>query len=293
MKNAFTIILFLLGFCFKSSSLRLSMSSITVIGANGKTGSKIVKLAVKKGWKTTAVTRSGVYQKDEWNPKLTLTNNVAADITKNDEVLKSAIKASKACVFAASASKEGGNPQQIDKNGLIKIAKLCIELKVPRLVIISSGAVSKPFSPVYLFLNLFGGIMKAKIEGENEVRRLYASDEAISKKLSYTIIRPGGLTEDEPRGVEAVELNQGDDRSGRISRWDVAAVAVECITSKDAAGATLECYYSDTSQPLANVGLSNILKRTSKDSERVLTGRERRGRNWIEIFKGLSSDINK
>lgn len=267
------------------------MSSITVIGANGRTGSKIVNLAVKKGWKTTAVTRSGVYNNDEWNGEKVIT--VVADITKDDEALKSAIKSSKACVFAASASKEGGSPQQIDKNALIQIAKLCIELKVPRLVIISSGAVSKPFSPVYLFLNIFGGIMKAKIEGENEVRRLYSSDDALSKKLSYTIIRPGGLTEDGPRGVEAVELNQGDDRSGRISRWDVAAVAVECISSKDAADVTLECYYSDTSQPLANVGLSNILKRKTKTTERVLTGRERRGRNWVELFKGLSSDIRK
>jgi hypothetical protein len=35
-------------------------------------------------------------------------------------------------------------------------------------------------------------------------------------KLSYTIIRPGGLTEEPPLGVSLVELNQGDDRSGRI-----------------------------------------------------------------------------
>ena len=39
-------------------------------------------------------------------------------------------------------------------------------------VVVSSGAVTKPFSPVYLFLNLFGGIMKAKVEGEQQVARL-------------------------------------------------------------------------------------------------------------------------
>lgn len=56
-------------------------------------------------------------------------------------------------------------------------------------MIVSSGAVTKPFSPVYLFLNLFGGIMAAKIQGENEVRKLYKSDAA--KGLAYTVVRPG------------------------------------------------------------------------------------------------------
>ena len=71
-----------------------------------------------------------------------------------------------------------------------------------RLVIVSSGAVSKPLSPVYILLNLVGkGIMKAKIEGENEVRKMYAALGPDSE-LGYTIVRPGGLTEEEPLGVK-------------------------------------------------------------------------------------------
>jgi nucleoside-diphosphate-sugar epimerase len=90
----------------------------------------------------------------------------------------------------------------VDKLGVINVAKACIDLKVKRLVIVSSGAVTKPLSPVYLLLNLVGkGIMKAKIDGENEVRRLYASLGPDSE-LGYTIIRPGGLTEEEPLGVK-------------------------------------------------------------------------------------------
>ena len=267
-------------FCCVSAASSLSC---TIIGANGRTGSKITTLALKKNWKTVALTRNGSCN------VAGKVINFAGDITKATS-LASAIKGSQAVFFAASASKEGGTPQQIDKDGLVNIAKLCIEYKVPRLVIISSGAVSKPFSPVYLFLNLFGGIMKAKIEGENEVRKLYADSDVKKKKLSYTIIRPGGLTEDEPRGVTAVELNQGDDRSGRISRWDVAAVAVECVSAPSASAVTIECYYKDTSQPLANVGLSNILKKTNKNSERVLTGKERNGDTWSAIFRGLIVD---
>lgn len=38
-----------------------------------------------------------------------------------------------------------------------------------------------------------------------------------------------GLTLDPPRGVAAIELNQGDTKSGRIARSDVARVCVESI----------------------------------------------------------------
>jgi hypothetical protein len=48
--------------------------------------------------------------------------------------------------------------------------------------------------------------MKAKIDGENTVRKLYSKQ----TDLSYTIIRPGGLTIETPLGAKGVELNQKD-----------------------------------------------------------------------------------
>jgi hypothetical protein len=88
----------------------------------------------------------------------------------------------------------------VDKAGLIAVARACIQAKVPRLVIVSSGSVTKPLSPVYVFLNFFGGIMRAKIEGEDAVRQLYfmrkdederspTYEDAVS---DYVIVRPGG-----------------------------------------------------------------------------------------------------
>ena len=66
---------------------------------------------------------------------------------------------------------------------------------------------------------------RAKIEGEDALRAIYFDRD----ECDYVIVRPGGLTEDEPKGVSAVELNQGDDKSGRISRADVAAFCVPRI----------------------------------------------------------------
>lgn len=254
-------------------------------------GRKVVDISLNKGYKVNAITRNGTFTGTFTGSQAKNLFNIKADITSTSDSLQlsNAIKGSSAVIFAASASKEGGNPAQVDRDGLIKVAKACIENKIPRLVIVSSGAVTKPFSPVYLFLNLFGGIMKAKIDGENAVRNLYVN--VPDQSIGYTVIRPGGLTEDPPKGCEFIELNQGDDKSGRISRWDVAQVCVESIQSKDANRATFEAYYVDTAQPLANVGFSNIFKRTNEKDKIRSTGRERTGKTFPQLFKGLASDF--
>ena len=82
--------------------------------------------------------------------------------------------------------------------------------------------------------------MDAKISGENELRRLYAEPSVVEKNVGYTVVRPGGLTRDPPAGVTAVELNQGDTKSGRIARSDVAAICIESLGSEDAFDTTFE-----------------------------------------------------
>ncbi|CAB1114983.1 unnamed protein product [Ectocarpus sp. CCAP 1310/34] len=179
--------------------------------------------------------------------------------------------------------------------GVVNVAKACLEAKVPRLVVVSSGGVATPDSSIYKFLNLFG-------EGEDQ------------DVCHYTIVRPGGLTLDPPRGVTAIELNQGDTKSGRIARADVARVCVESIyrlpvvtpvlkpncheplrlhvmsiTSRNAEDCTFECYYKDTAKPLAAVGVSNILKQKTDDTAKSF-GTESTGDSWDALFSGLKRD---
>mgnify|MGYP002882811136 CR=1 FL=1 len=154
----------------------------------------------------------------------------------------------------------------------------------------SSGAVTKPTSPVYLFLNVFGKIMDEKIKGEDAVRRLYARSDA---PCYYTIVRPGGLTEERPGGVAALELNQGDTISGRIARADVANICIESLAFEATRDATFECYDADTAKPLSSVGVSNVLKQTTKpggDDPAFRSGRERTGDTWAALFNGLQPD---
>ncbi|KAG7359925.1 NADPH-binding protein [Nitzschia inconspicua] len=148
----------------------------------------------------------------------------------------------------------------------------------------SCGGVTRPDSAVYKFLNLLGGIMEEKIKGGDDVRSLYAKTEG---GMTYIVIRPGGLTEEPARGVSAMELNQGDTKSGRISRYDVAKLCVEATLFPELnGGSTFECYDADTGKPLETVGLSNILKMKTDPSE-FATGYERRGETYQELFRGL------
>ena len=264
-----------------------SLGPICVIGGNGKTGSECVGACISRGIDVVATSRGGIYTGAyaSKSPK-----SAVCDVT-NPDTIQSALKGSRAVIFAASASKAGGTAAAVDNVGLVNVAKACIENKIPSLVIVSSGSVTKPDSPVYRFLNLFGNIMEEKIKGEDAVRELYKGIDI--SRSTYTVIRPGGLTEEDLKGASFLELNQGDSKSGRISRADVAALCVEAaIFPNLAGGTTFECYDADTAKPLQTVGFSNILKQRSKVGEEVfVSGKERRGATFTDIFTGLEKDF--
>ena len=268
---------------------------VLVLGANGGTGLECVRYLQKKGRPCVAATRTGEFV-GEANKLVTVAKG---DVTDAASLASLITEQTGAVIFAASASRQAdakktSNARAVDNVGLVNCAKLCIEKSVPRLVVVSSGGVSKPSSAVYIFLNLAAnGIMDAKIAGEDAVRKLYAAPGLAEKNIGYTVVRPGGLLRDPGLGVGAVELNQGDTKSGRINRADVAAICIESLDSKAAFDTTFECYYKDTAKGLDDVMKSNAaavgagVKTTPTETS---TGRERRGDTWPKLFEGLERD---
>jgi len=261
---------------------------ICVIGSNGRTGTACVQACLDRSIPVRATSRSGTFDAVPTDASTPLLTKMICDVT-DPTTVASAIEGSRAVIFAASASKQGGAPAAVDNAGLVNVARACLAADgVSHLVIVSSGAVTKPDSPVYKFLNLFGGIMAEKIKGEDAVRALYRGKDGGDV---FTVVRPGGLTEEPGRGVAALELNQGDTKSGRISRVDVAALCVESILNPQYTGdTTFECYDADTGKPLQSVGISNIMKAKTEDNKAFLTGRECQGDSWEKIFSGLERD---
>lgn len=261
---------------------------VVVLGASGKTGRECVSALLQDGRPCIATNRGGNFEYE--GPPSSLSLTVAPADVKSLESLSSVItKDVGAVIFAASTSKQGGDSYEVDRDGVINAAKACIAADVARLVIVSSGGVSRPDSAIYKLLNFtVKGVMEAKIQGEDVVRDLYASPDVLARNLGYTVIRPGGLLLEPPVGVAAMELNQGDNKSGRLPRADVASLCVQCLDSASAFDTTFECYEANTAKPVESVGLSNLLKKT--DATDFVSGKERRGNSWAELFNGLERD---
>jgi len=223
---------------------------------------------VKRGVPVRPTSRSGASIFDSLKVQ-----TVAADVTRI-ETLAGALENASAVIFAASASRKGGTAEQVDFIGVQNVAKECVRLKIPKLVVISSGAITRPNSMGYKFTNIFGNIMDYKLKGENSLKAEYAS---AGNDISYVVIRPGGLGDGKARGPAELAVNQGDAVSGEISRADVAECAVAAaLSSKVPRDVTFELYNIDGSGPL-DIGLPAV------------TGYERRGADYDSIFEGLKS----
>jgi len=251
---------------------------IVVLGGGGKTGKLIVELLAKSGYRVVPAVRD-MSKAVPQQLGSTADGPLLVDVTRM-ETIGPAIAGASVVIFAASASRKGGNAKQVDYNGVENVAKECVRLKIPRLVVISSGAITKPDSLGYKITNLFGGIMGYKLLGEDSLRRAYASAE---DGVGYAIIRPGGLLDrDQAVGAGLVELNQGDTISGEISRIDVEDCVVAAALSKSIPNkVTFELYEAGKSGPLQS------------DFPKV-SGFERSGpqlgADYDTLFRGLKQD---
>jgi hypothetical protein len=90
----------------------------------------------------------------------------------------------------------------------------------------------------------FDGFQDYKIAGETALREAYAQPDAAG--LSYTIVRPGGLSDNPSKGASGVEISQGDILSSEIGREDVALVTVAALLKgADTDNVTFEVYGSE------------------------------------------------
>ena len=109
---------------------------IVVLGSSGKTGKKVIEILGSKGYNVRPTYRDVTNKEGLFNTFSSVEKPTIADVTKI-ETLESAIQGASTVVFAASASNKGGNAQQVDFKGVENVAKECIRLKIPRLIVIS------------------------------------------------------------------------------------------------------------------------------------------------------------
>ncbi|MBZ9628479.1 SDR family oxidoreductase [Psychroflexus sp. CAK57W] len=186
------------------------MQNILVIGANGKTGRIISKvLRDSMEFKPYAMIR-----KDIQKPFF---KNLGIETRLGDleEDFSDAFKGIDKVIFAAGS---GGNTSDektvaIDQQGAIRAVEFAKAHKLQKFVMLSSMGTDAP----------------NRVEGlENYLKAKKAADDFLREsKMVYTIVQPGGLTNE--KGNQKVEISKSLKKMGQISREDVAQALVYAL----------------------------------------------------------------
>jgi uncharacterized protein YbjT (DUF2867 family) len=150
------------------------------------------------------------------------------------EEVAAAIDGSDAVVFAAGAGPGSGAERKVtmDRDGAIKLLRAATAFGVGRYVMVSGAGVEEPPSGDKVF--------------EVYLRAKAAADAAVeASDLNWTILRPGGLTDDVGTGNVRIETTPF---SGPVPRDDVAAVIAGLLTEGRASRRIL--YMSSGATPI-------------------------------------------
>ena len=197
---------------------------VVVAGGHGKVGLALLRLLAEGGHRARGLIRNP-YHADELSA--IGAEPVTCDMEQLDD-LSECCAGADAVVFAAGAG-PGSGPERkrtVDYGAAVKL----MEAGVPRYVMVSAISAGRPD------------------EWSDQMRPYYeakaGADERLAESgLDYTIVRPGGLT-DEP-GTGSVKVGTGLER-GDIPREDVAAVLLAVLETPSSVGKTFELVSGDT-----------------------------------------------
>ncbi|MCP3029253.1 NAD(P)H-binding protein [Halobacillus sp. A5] len=184
---------------------------VLVIGANGKVGRHIAYKLKEAHYTPVAMVRS-TEQIPQFEEK-----GIATVLGNLEKDFESAFYNIDAVIFAAGSGPDTGADKTIliDQEGAIKAIERAKHFGVQRFVMLSSMAADRPES------------------GPSGLRHyLYAkhrADEYLKQSgLSYTIVRPGRLTNEE--GTGRVQLQEHMNNFGEIPREDAAEAIVRLLS---------------------------------------------------------------
>ncbi|HEY9613756.1 SDR family oxidoreductase [Allocoleopsis sp.] len=195
-----------------------------VAGATGETGRRIVQELVKRNIPVRALVRNLETAKEILPAQAEL---IVGDVLK-PESLSAAIADSTVILSATGAkpSFDPTGPYKVDYEGTKNLVDVAKTKGIEHFVMVSSLCVSQLFHP----LNLFWLILVWKKQAEEYLEK---------SGLSYTIVRPGGLkNEDNP---DPVVMSSADTLfDGSIPRTKVAQVCVEALSQPEAGNKIVE-----------------------------------------------------
>ena len=219
---------------------------VLVVGATGNTGRRVVEQLRARGVAVRAASRKPDKMR-ALGIEAAGAELVALDVL-DPESISSAMAGVSAVVcctgFTPSLNFKKDNPAKVDHVGTDNLVAAAVAEKgVKRFVLVTSlltnaKAAGQADNDNYKFLNALGGVLDEKLAAELNLR---------GSGLDYTIVRPGGLS-NEPESVTGPVIVRGEDTTfglptdpGReISRDTVAAVCVEALFASGASKRVVE-----------------------------------------------------
>ncbi len=200
------------------------MMKAFVAGATGETGRRIVQELRARDISVRALVR------DIQKAKTILPDGVElveADVT-NYQSLDTALGDSTVilCATGAKPSFDPTNPYKVDYEGTKNLVDVAKTRGIEHFILVSSLCVSQFFHP----LNLFWLILVWKKQAEEYIQK---------SGLTYTIVRPGGLKNED--NTNPVVMQSADTLfEGSIPRKKVAQVCVEALFEETAKNKIVE-----------------------------------------------------
>ncbi|MEB3293034.1 MAG: SDR family oxidoreductase [Synechococcales bacterium] len=195
-----------------------------VAGATGETGRRIVQQLVERGIPVRALVRD-VEKGRSLLPE-------AAEVVMGDVLKLETLEAAIAdcthlfCATGARPTLDATQPYLVDFEGTKNLVTIAKQKGIQHFVLVSSLCTSKLLHP----LNLFWGILVWKKWAEEYLQR---------SGLTYTIVRPGGLKNED--NSDRIVLTGADTLfEGSIPRAKVAQVCIEAVSQAAAKNKIVE-----------------------------------------------------
>lgn len=211
------------------------MARIVIIGGHGKVAMHLSKILSERGDEVTSVFRNPNHAEEVM---VTGAQPLTADIEQLDtETLADVLKGHDAVVFSAGAG--GGNPPRtyaVDRDAAIRTIDAAGQAGVDRFIMVSYfGARTDHGVPED---SSFFPYAESKAAADAHLRE---------SKLDWTLLGPGGLTDDPGTGRITVGPEAAN---GQVPREDVARVAAACLADDSTIRRTIEFNQGDT--PIAD-----------------------------------------
>jgi uncharacterized protein YbjT (DUF2867 family) len=204
---------------------------VAVVGGHGKIAVRLLRLLSERGDRARGLIRNPDHAAEV---EATGATAVGADVENLDaDAIARSIAGVDAIVFAAGAGAGSGPARKrtVDYGGVVKLIQAARMGNAARYLLVSAIGTNHPQN--------WSDEMRPYYEAKAE-----ADAELAASGLDYTIVRPGGLT-DEP-GTDLVAAAADLGRYGQIARDDVAATLLACLDEPNTIGKAFDLLSGET-----------------------------------------------